>query len=44
MLVNVVFFAYPETSFLNIVFVYFIKGHQVKERIRESIIKQDGKN
>ena len=33
MLVNVVFFADPGTSFLNIVIIYFIKGRQVKERI-----------
>ena len=44
MLVNVVFFAYPGTSFLNIVIIYFIKGRQVKERIHQSIIEQDGKN
>ena len=43
MLVNVVFFAYPETSFLSIVIIYFIKGRQVKEKIRQSIIKQDGR-
>ena len=33
MLVNVVFFAYPGKSFLNIVITYFIKGRQVKERV-----------
>ena len=43
MLVSVVFFAYPEMSFLNIV-LYYIKERQVKERIRQSIIEQDGKN
>ena len=44
MLVNVVFFAYPRTRFLNIVMIYFIKGLQVKERIHQSIVEQDGKN
>ena len=44
MLVNVVFFGYHATSFLNIVIIYFIKGRQVKERIHQPIIEQDGKN
>ena len=43
MLVNVVFFAYPGTSFLNIV-INFFKGRQVKKRIHQSIIEKDGKN
>ena len=30
MFVNIVFFAYPVNSFLNIVTVYFFKGCQVK--------------
>ena len=44
MLVNVVFFAYPGTSFLNIVMIFLSKGRQVKERVHQSIIEQDGKN
>ena len=35
--VDVVFFAYPGTRFLNIVIIYLIKGRQVKEQQHQSI-------
>ena len=42
MLVNVVFFAYPETSFLNIVSICIFKGCQVKVSVRVSLNKMGG--
>ena len=43
MLVNIVFFAYPGTSFLTIVIIYFIKGCQVKEEYTSQSLNKMGR-
>ena len=43
MLVDVVFFAYPETSFLNIVILYFSKGVKWKSEYTSQSLNKMGR-